>query len=99
MREKTEGLQTKPKLLTLCVALTTQNSDWLFHANLSTSIKNVPAAINTRHNHNLQNKNNESRKNNSTGQMTRVALVEAAKQKANPATDQVHTENRNHGLA
>ena len=31
--------------------------------------------------------------------MTRVALVEAAKQKANPATDKVHTENRNHGLA
>ena len=31
--------------------------------------------------------------------MTRVALVEAAKQKANPATDQVHTENQNHGLA
>ena len=54
-REKNEGLQTKPKLLNLCVALTTQNSDWLFHGNLSTSAKNAPAAINTRHNHNLQN--------------------------------------------
>ena len=29
VREKNEGLQTKSKLLTLCVALTTQNSDWL----------------------------------------------------------------------
>ena len=28
VREKNEGLQTKSKLLTLCVALTTQNSDW-----------------------------------------------------------------------
>ena len=55
-REKNEGLQTKPKLLNLCVALTTQNSDWLFHGNLSTSVKNTPAAINTRHYHNLQNK-------------------------------------------
>ncbi|CAH3015191.1 unnamed protein product, partial [Porites evermanni] len=66
-REKNEGLpyyrkltlheiKTKPKLLNLCVALTTQNSDWLFHGNLSTSVKNAPAAINTRHNHNLQNK-------------------------------------------
>ena len=27
--EKNEGLQTKPMLLNLCVALTTQNSDWL----------------------------------------------------------------------
>ena len=32
-REKNEGLQTKPKLLNLCIALTTQNSDWLFHGN------------------------------------------------------------------
>ena len=55
-REKNEGLQTKPKLLNLCVALTMQNSDWLFHGNLSTSVKNAPATINTRHNHNLQNK-------------------------------------------
>ena len=55
-REKNEELQTKPKLLNLCVALTTQNSDWLFHGNLSTSVKNAPAAINTRRNHNLQNK-------------------------------------------
>ena len=30
VREKNEGLQTKPKLLNLFVALTTQNSDWLF---------------------------------------------------------------------
>ena len=29
VREKNEGLQTKSKLLTLCLALTTQNSDWL----------------------------------------------------------------------
>ena len=55
-REKNEGLQTKPRLLNLCVAFTTQNSDWLFQGNLSTSVKNAPAAINTRHNHNLQNK-------------------------------------------
>ena len=55
-REKNEGLQTKPKLLNLCIALTMQNSDWLFHGNLSTSVKNMPADINTRHNHNLQNK-------------------------------------------
>ena len=46
-REKNEGLQTKPKLLNLCIALTTQNSDWLFHGNLSTSVKNAPATINT----------------------------------------------------
>ena len=45
-----EGLQTKPKLLNLCVALTMQNSDWFFHGNLSTSVKNAPATINTRHN-------------------------------------------------
>ena len=38
-REKNEGLQTKPKLLNLCVALTTQNSDWLFNGNLSTFVK------------------------------------------------------------
>ena len=55
-REKNEGPQTKPKLLNKCVALTTQNSDWLFHGNLSIPVKNAPAAINTRHNHNLQNK-------------------------------------------
>ena len=52
-REKNEGLQTKPKLLNQCPALTTQNSDWLFHGNLSTSVKNASAAINTRHNHNF----------------------------------------------
>ena len=34
----------------------TQNSDWIFHGNMSTSVKNAPAAINTWHNHNLQNK-------------------------------------------
>ena len=28
-----------------------------------------------------------------------VALVEATKQKGNPATDEVHVENRKHGLA
>ena len=39
------------------------------------------------------------RTNNSTKQITRVALVEATKQKANPATDEVRVENRNHGLA
>ena len=38
-REKNEGLQKKPKLLHLCVALTTQNSDWLVHGNLSTFLK------------------------------------------------------------
>ena len=32
-------------------------------------------------------------------QITRVALVEATKQKANPATDEVRVESRNHGLA
>ena len=40
-REKNEVLQTEPKLLNLCVALTTQNSDWLFHRNLSASVKNA----------------------------------------------------------
>ena len=43
--------------------------------------------------------NNQSRTNNSTEQITRVALVEATKKKANPATDEVRVENRNHGLA
>ena len=33
-----------------------------------------------------------------TEQITRVALVEATKKKANPATDEVRVENRNHGL-
>ena len=61
-REKNEGLQTKPKLLNLCVALATQNSDLLFHGNLSTSVKNTPAAINARHYHNLQNKYLEQNK-------------------------------------
>ena len=56
-REKNEGLQTKPKLLNKCVALTTQNSDWLFNGNLSASVKNAPAAINTRHNHNYRTNN------------------------------------------
>ena len=37
--EKNEGLLTKPKLLNLCVAITTQNSDWLIHGNLSTFLK------------------------------------------------------------
>ena len=39
------------------------------------------------------------RTNNSTEQITRVALVKATKQKANSATDEVRVENRNHGLA
>ena len=39
------------------------------------------------------------RTNNSTEQITRVALVEVTKKKANPATDEVGVENRNHGLA
>ena len=82
MRGENEGLQTKPKLLNLCVTLTTQNSDWLFHGNLSTSVKNAPAAMNTRHNHNLKNK---SRTKNSTEPITRVALVDATKYKPNPA--------------
>ena len=30
---------------------------------------------------------------------TKVALVKATKHKANPATDEVRVENRNHGLA
>ena len=34
-----------------------------------------------------------------TAQTTRVALVKASKNKANLATDEVHVENRNHGLA
>ena len=70
------GTTNKAKLLNLCVTLTTQNSDWLFHGNLSTSVKNAPAAMNTRHNHNL---NNKSRTNNSTEPITRVALVDATK--------------------
>ena len=36
---------------------------------------------------------------NSTEQLTRVALVEATKREANPATDEVCVENRDHGLA
>ena len=32
-------------------------------------------------------------------QTTRVALVKASRNKANPATDEVHVENQNHGLA
>ena len=71
-REKNEGLQTKPKLLNLCVALTT-----LSKLDIITIY----------------------RKNNSTEQITRVALVEATKKKANPATDEIREENRNHGLA
>ena len=43
--------------------------------------------------------NNYSRTNNSTQKITRGGLVEATKQKANPATDEVRVENRNHGLA
>ena len=39
------------------------------------------------------------RTNNSTEQITRVALVAATKKKANPATDEVRVENRNHRLA
>ena len=42
---------------------------------------------------------NWSRTNNSTEQITRVALVETTKQKVNPATDEVPAENRSHGLA
>ena len=34
-----------------------------------------------------------------TAQTTRVALVKASKNKANPVTDEVCVENRNHGLA
>ena len=34
-----------------------------------------------------------------TVQTTRVALVKASKNKANPVTDEVGVENRNHGLA
>ena len=30
---------------------------------------------------------------------TKVALAKATKHKANPATDEVRVENRNHGLA
>ena len=43
--------------------------------------------------------NNWSRTNYSTEQINRVAPVEATKQKANPATDEVRVKNRNHGLA
>ena len=32
-------------------------------------------------------------------QTTRVALVKASKNKANPATDEVRVESQNHGLA
>ena len=39
------------------------------------------------------------RTNNSSEQITRVALVAVTKKKANPATDEVRVENRNHGLA
>ena len=45
VKEKNEGLQTEPKLLTLCVALTTRNSDWLFHGKPSISFKNAPVTI------------------------------------------------------
>ena len=34
-----------------------------------------------------------------TAQTTRVYLVKSSKNKANPATDEVHVENRDHGLA
>ena len=39
------------------------------------------------------------RTNNSSEQITRVALVAVTKKKANSATDKVRVENRNHGLA
>ena len=35
----------------------------------------------------------------STEQVTRVALVKATKHKANPTTDEVRVDNRNHSLA
>ena len=56
----------------VCVALTTQNSDWLFNGNLSKSVKNAPAAIDPRHNHNLQNLQITRAE-----QIIRVALVKA----------------------
>ena len=69
-----------------------QNCDWPFRGNLSASVKNTPAAINTQH-------ITIYRTNNSTEQITRVALVKATKQKANSVTDEARVENRNHGLA
>ena len=39
------------------------------------------------------------RSRHSTEEVTRVADVKATKHKANPATDEVRVENRNHGLA
>ena len=39
------------------------------------------------------------RSRRSTEEVTRVAHVKATKHKANPATDEVLVENRNHGLA
>ena len=39
------------------------------------------------------------RSRHSTEEVTRVAHVKATKHKANPATDEVRVENRNHGLA
>ena len=58
VKEKNEGLQTEPKLLTLCVALTTRNSDWLSLPWQSVNIFQKRAS------HNLRNKNNQSRANN-----------------------------------
>ena len=82
----------RQKLLNLCVALTTQHSDRPFHGNLSTSVK-------TRQPLSTLDILTIYRTNNSTEQITRAALVEATKKKANPATDEVRMENRNHGLA
>ena len=39
------------------------------------------------------------RSHHSTEEVTRVAHVKATKHKANPATDEVRAENRNHSLA
>ena len=53
----------------------------------------------SRYQHSIYRTKNWSRTNNSTEQITRVALVETTKQKVNPATDEVPVENRSHGLA
>ena len=86
--------------MTLCVVLKTQNYDWLFYGNLSTSVKNTPAAINTRHKQNKQLRAEQiflvTAQNK---QQSRVAFVEETKHKANPVTDEVRAETRNHGLA
>ena len=91
-KEKNEGLQTKPKLLNICFPLTTQNL-------IGSSMEICQHMSKTRQPLSTLDIITIYRTNNSTEQITRVALVEATKKKAKPATDEVRVENRNHGLA